>query len=97
AAVGIPSVVVVNDALASRYHVTNGSTLDLAASPTDPPVAFRVVGTFASPFTGTGVLGRTQIALLKLSALQRLVGLDATDAGTRIALRLDDATREDPA
>lgn len=87
--------VVVNAALAGRHGLDLGGTLLLAASPTDPPRALRVVGIFESPFTGTGLLGGLGIALLPLSELQVLVDADDRDAATRIAIRLDDAVRGD--
>lgn len=89
--------VVVNKALADRHGVAKGDSILLAASPTDPATSFRVVGVFESPFTGTGVLGGTQIAFLKLSELQKLTGVEERDAATRIAIRLTPQTREDPA
>lgn len=88
--------VVVNRALAVRQGLARNGTLLLAASPTDPPVEFRVVGVFETPHTGTGILGGSQIVILHLSELQDLTGNRARDAATRLALRLDDATREDP-
>lgn len=89
--------VVVNRALAARYNLTKGDALLLAASPTDPARAHRVVGVFDTPHTGTGLLGGVHIALLPLSELQELAGVADRDAATRIALRLDAATRDDPA
>lgn len=89
--------VVVNRALAQRAGLAKGDALRLAATPTDEPVAFTVVGVFETPHTGTGLYGGVQIALLHLSELQELTGEDARDAGTRVAVRLDDATRDDPA
>lgn len=88
--------VLVDEAFAARLELSKDSTLLLAASPNDAPRTFRVVGTFSSPFTGAGVLGGTNLALVKLSALQDLVGLRELDAATRIAIRLDAATRGDP-
>ncbi|HWH08358.1 MAG TPA: FtsX-like permease family protein [Candidatus Thermoplasmatota archaeon] len=87
---------VVNKALAERHGVGKGDDLLLAPSPTDPPRAFRVVGVFESPFTGTGVLGGTHIAFLKLTALQHLTGVAERDAATRIAIRLAPEARADP-
>lgn len=87
--------VVVNRALATRLDLVIGGTLLLAASPTDPVKPHKVVGVFDTPHTGTGLLGGVHIALLPLSELQELAGVKERDAATRIALRLDAATRDD--
>lgn len=89
--------IVVNRALANRHNLSVGSTLDLAPSPTDAPHAYRVAGIFDSPQTGSGLLGGLQVALFPLSELQELTGHDATDAASRLAIRLAPATRDDAA
>lgn len=85
--------VVVNDVLARAAGLGRGDTITFAPTPTESATAFRVVGVFETPFTGTGVLGGVHIALFHLPELQRLVGVEERDAATRIAIRLDDATR----
>lgn len=88
--------VVVNKALAEAHGVGKGDALLLAASPTDPPRAFRVAGVFESPFTGGGLFGGTQVAFVKLTELQQLTGVAERDAATRIAIRLTAEARGDP-
>lgn len=87
--------VVVNRALAAKHNLTKGATLLLAASPTDPPRAYKVAGVFETPHTGTGLLGGVHIALLPLSELQELSGAKERDAATRVALRLAPEVRDD--
>lgn len=87
--------VVVNRALAGRFGVERGDTLLFAPSPTDEPRAFRVVGVFETPHTGTGVLGSVLLALFPLSELQELTGLAERDAATRVSVRLTPEARED--
>lgn len=89
--------VVVNTALARRLDVERGDVVRLAPSPTDAPRELRVAGVFESPFTGTGTFGGTLIAFVKLRELQSLTGNAERDAATRIAIRLEPETREDPA
>jgi len=89
--------VVINDVLAQTTGATRGTMLAFAPSPTDPARELRVVGIFDTPYTGTGVLGGVSIALFHLGELQALVDVDVRDAATRIAVRLDDTTREDAA
>lgn len=89
--------VVINDALAQAGRLARGDTIAFALTPTEEPVAFRVVGVFETPFTGTGVLGGVRIALFHLAELQRLADVADRDAATRIAVRFDDATRESAA
>ncbi|HVM45514.1 MAG TPA: FtsX-like permease family protein [Candidatus Thermoplasmatota archaeon] len=85
--------VVVNDALAMAAGVAKGDELELAASATDPPARFRVVGVFQTPYTGTGILGGVHIALFHLAELQALVDVQERDAATRVMVRLEDAAR----
>ena len=87
--------VLVNRALAGRLGLAHGATLLLAASPTEPARPFKVVGVFETPHTGTGLLGGVYLALLPLAELQETTGARERDAATRIALRLDAATRAD--
>lgn len=89
--------VVINDVLAAATGAEKGDMLAFALSATDPPRELRVVGVFDTPYTGTGVLGGVSIALFHLGELQTLVDVDERDAATRMAVRFDDATREDAA
>lgn len=89
--------VVVNEALADAAGIRKGDRLAFAPSPTEPETTFRVVGVFETPYTGSGILGGVSIAIFHLGELQRLSGVEERDAATRIAVRFDDATREDPA
>lgn len=89
--------VVVNQALANAAGVRKGDTLAFAASATEAPRAFRVVGIFETPYTGTGILGGVNLAIFHLGELQALTDLAERDAATRIAVRLTAETRGDAA
>lgn len=89
--------VVVSRGLAERLGLARGDFAAFAPSPTENATQHRVVGIFESPFTGTGTVGGVHVALFPLAELQERVGVDARDAATRIALRLDDDVRRDGA